>query len=466
MLFAALLATGTKAQTPELALNQQFSLKPPFIRADGSSALEGRWVVSFDAVDFSAQDSSLRSAELGGRFFARSLQSFSLDDSLDLRIEFNFEGKEARGAVQEESVLLLQLTEYLSLIEAIPLGSLLLHGLAIALYQREGAAFLTHRFFAEEVNLRAGEGVLTALFGRRDADNSCEIPNFLAIKGLRLVASADELRVEYQTGGQWLHCFSLPLPRPAALYLDLQILMGTKKEKTFALQSVELWQRPHALDLDSTLLVSHGLVEEIFDKVAHFGARLDAQKGALGRMGETLSEFGKLTARLEAYAHDLSHGTTLFQSAVMAAFAAQRGSSPQDLPRLQRAREGMDRLEESHGRIYARLAEMRRLAQSKNNFRKTTENIEHAVTKLEELQRLSAEPRFAEAMEEINALSGVLASVDVEGVIAQLQGLEATTLRKHTRMGLAAALGMTALVVVAALLLARKITLTEQKMFL
>mgnify|MGYP007064616480 CR=1 FL=1 len=402
----------------------------------------------------------------GQPFFIRSLRPFTFEDSFELRVEFALNTETTAKPSREEGLLLFQLsTQPVSLEKP---ASFLLQGLVVALFQAaDGPATLSHRFFADEVRMSAHG--LAELF--RESEG-CAISAMSAVEGLRVRVDLPEaLRVEHRGGGAWQPCFEVAHPlrylsNPGTLHLSLQTLLPAKGGQVLSLRGIEAWEKPHALDVDAALLVSHGLVEEIFEKVRDTGSRLEKGHEGLRSVSSALSGFATRTARLEVYAHDLSQGTALFQAAVMAAFAAQNALAPADLPQLRRVKEAVDRLEETHGRVFTRLTEIKRLLRVRDSLRKAGEGLARATRKLQELKELSAQPEFARMIEQSSSVVEALGGIDVEGVVAQLREMEVSALEKHTRTGIAAAAVMALMILGGAFFVARRITLAEKRMFL
>lgn len=311
------------------------------------------------------------------------------------------------------------------------------------------------------------------LFGAQANDHQCSVPDFFSLTGIRILAALPaQLDVEYRTSDEWSPCFQIPVPLryfPPGdqTHISLQAVISGGSAKIFALERLVVHEPVHPLDLDATLLVSHELVEEIFDKVAHFGERLNkGEKGGLSELGRAVANLKGEAARLEVYTADLVRGTVQFQASLLASLSMHKTFSLEDVPLMKQIRAVVSRLEDLQGRIYRRLQDVKSSSRARKVLREADDGLQKATKHLEDLQALAGDPRFRNLASESAELIDVLGKLDVDALISQLHQLEGHASQTHVRAGIFVALSAGILVLIFAFLLMRRIQVAEKNLSL
>ena len=278
---------------------------------------------------------------------------------------------------------------------------IVLSGLVIALISHdstddlkanEQTHLLTYRFFPQE--FVATRDYLSHLFERRDSHDGCYIDTMSVPTDIKITLDfedSDTLVLETKRGEDktFAECFSISnvskYVTRAQSFIQMQQTSGKRYTMRTELLGFSVQEKHHRLDVDSSLHVSHDLVEEIFDKIANFGKIFESDKEQLGNVQELQAQLVEKTQLLQIYARDLNRGSKKFQEYMVESLNKHRAINPLSLPKMQVIRSKIERLQTRQAEIFARFNDIKNVISSKNIIKESYRNF----TKMDKILELT-----------------------------------------------------------------------------
>ena len=137
-------------------------------------------------------------------------------------------------------------------------------------------------------------------------------------------------------------------------FFQIQVSTGRKYTMKVDLYDLTVKEKQHRLDIDDSLLVSHDLVEEIFDKVHNFSSKLNADKEGLKGLIELQTNLLEKARYFEIFTKDLYFGTRRFQEHMIENLSKYKTVNPESLPKMNRVKDRIKTLEQKQAKIFER----------------------------------------------------------------------------------------------------------------
>ena len=313
----------------------------------------------------------------------------------------------------------------------------LLNGLVLALISHdsndnlkanEQTHFLTYRFFPQQTT--ASRDYFGHLFERRDKHDGCYLDTMSQVTDFRITIDfedADLLTFEYKKADEtlWNECFTISniskyITR-AQSFVQLQQSTGKRYTMRTEIHGFSVQEKHHRLDIDSSLHVSHDLVEEIFDKIKNFGKIFEEDKENLGTIQELQSQLIEKTQLLQIYARDLNRGSRKFQEYMVESLNKHRMINPATLPKMQVIKGKIDRLQAKQNEIFQRFTSIKDIISSKNIIKESYKNFKKMDKILELTVKEIGSDEFKQFIGKTKSMIHVLKKVDFEGFIDEIR---------------------------------------------
>jgi len=314
---------------------------------------------------------------------------------------------------------------------------IVLSGLVIALISHdstddlkanEQTHLLTYRFFPQE--FVATRDYLSHLFERRDSHDGCYIDTMSVPTDIKITLDfedSDTLVLETKRGEDktFAECFSISnvskYVTRAQSFIQMQQTSGKRYTMRTELLGFSVQEKHHRLDVDSSLHVSHDLVEEIFDKIANFGKIFESDKEQLGNVQELQAQLVEKTQLLQIYARDLNRGSKKFQEYMVESLNKHRAINPLSLPKMQVIRSKIERLQTRQAEIFARFNDIKNVISSKNIIKESYRNF----TKMDKILELTVKEissdEFKAFVGKVRAMIKMLKRVDFDSYLNEIK---------------------------------------------
>lgn len=316
---------------------------------------------------------------------------------------------------------------------------ILLSGLVISLISHDSddnlkvnqqTHFLTYRFFPQQI--KSSRDYFEHLFERRDKHDGCYLDTMSQVTDFRFTIDfeeSDTLILEYKRGDdvEWNECFSISnisryITRTQS-FIQIQQSSGKRYTMRTELYGFNVQEKHHRLDVDSTLHVSHDLVEEIFDKMQNFGKIFEEDKENLGTIQELQSKLLEKSQMLQIYARDLNRGSRKFQEYMVESLNKHRMINPVTLPKMQVIKGKIDRLQARQNEIFQRFANIKNLINSKNIIKESYRNFKKMDKILElTIKEISSE-EFKTFIGKTKSMIQLLKNVNFENYIDDIRNV-------------------------------------------
>lgn len=314
---------------------------------------------------------------------------------------------------------------------------IVLNGLVIALVSHDSSDnlkdneqthFLTYRFFPQE--FVATRDYLGHLVERRDKHDGCYVDTMSQPTDLRMTIDfedSDTLVFEYKRADetQYVECFSISnvskyITRTQS-FIQMQQTTGRRFTLRTEILGFTVQEKHHRLDVDSSLHVSHDLVEEIFDKIQNFGKLFEQDKEHLGTIQELQTQLVEKSQLLQIYARDLNRGSKKFQEYMIESLNKHRAINPLTLPKMQVIRGKIDRLQAKQNEIFQRFNDIKNVITSKNIIKESYKNF----TKMDKILELTVKEissdEFKKFVKKIKAMIQMLKRVDFDTYLEEIK---------------------------------------------
>lgn len=319
---------------------------------------------------------------------------------------------------------------------------IILNGLVIALVSHdsndnlkvnEQTHFLTYRFFPQQIT--TSRDYFDHLFERRDKHDGCYLESMSTTTDLRITVDFEEtdmLTFEHKKSDekQWNECFTISniskYVTRSQSFVQLQQSTGKRFTMRTELYGFSIQEKHHRLDVDTSLHVSHDLVEEIFDKIQNFGKIFEEDKENLANVQELQSKLVEKAQMLQIYSRDLNRGSRKFQEYMVESLNKHRMINPLTLPKMQVIKGKIDRLQAKQNEIFTRFTSIKNLLSSKNIIKESYKNF----TKMDKILELTIKEigsdEFKQFISKTRSLIYMLKKVDFDGFIDQIKGAVST----------------------------------------
>lgn len=431
------------------------------------SALRDRW--SWDGNAFSVKKAGvvLAAGKPGTVGFLYHRYHFYHDDFLELALDLRLEGGAPAGASRAANAFVVQLaplqTRYDSREDP---ASMVFSGLTVMLLGPDpasGAYFATHRYFRKETLLR--QEYLDLLADRRESLAGCELPRLDDVTAMVLqldFEGANRMEVLFEAGGRRFSCFVV---EGQMQYVAARGFYASFKARAalegfgVTLLGVAAREKTHSLDVEEELQVSHGLVGEVFDKLAAFTRRLNADAGALRDIAELQTAALRKTDQLELYARDLFFGTKRFQEFIIETLSEHRVFAPDNLPKMEMIRNKVEQLDARQQEFADLFAALRGLLATKKLLARTQKQLRGVQAQMEDLSRVVGSDEFAALVERSQQMMAPLRNLTFSTMLGSIVNFSPPKARSARLLALNIflAAGTVALLSVFGLLILRKV---------
>lgn len=297
--------------------------------------------------------------------------------------------------------------------------------------------FITYRFFSKSVVLK--RDYFNILFEKREKYDFCEYPSLGSKTDFRIkidYENKNELILEHKekSESEWNTCFKVEQIEKyitkSNIFLQFQQTTGKKYTMSTEIYNLEIREKEHRLDVDKSLVVSHHLMEEIFDKVKNFSEIFENDKDSLTDIVEMQNNLLRKSTMLEVYARDLNLGSKKFQEYMIESLNRHKFVSPQSYPKLIKIKEKIESLEKKQQKIYERFINIKGLLESKKIFKKTYSNFKKIDKLLTKIVREISSKEFKDFTSKTRKLMRVLKKIDFKDFLKNVS----STLKSQHRV--------------------------------
>lgn len=354
-------------------------------------------------------------------------QLLSHDDYLEIEMPIKFALQASPEPNNSTNAFFIQLSPPQVNAEA-DLGSDMtsMFGLVISLFGTNnvgnGTYVVTHRFFAQETLLN--REYFSVLADNRDKLQGCVLPNLSDISRLLLridIENAKEIEVLLEEAGTLKTCLKVPNIHRFFLSkgttLSLKAFSGALNKLRVEVGGLTLREKRHSFDIDDDLEISHALVEEIFEKVATFTDKFNADKDKLASIYELQQDVSAQSSRLELYAIDLFKGTKKFQEFMLETLAYKKVYGIRQMPKLMKIRNKIDELTRVQKAVFDRFMAIQVLLDSKKIIKKSFRKLVRMQEVMLKIKETVADARFDEVIQQSRRMLEIASKGDVREVL-------------------------------------------------
>lgn len=210
------------------------------------------------------------------------------------------------------------------------------------------------------------------------------------------------------------------------MFMQMQVSTGSRFTMKIDLYQLKVLEKKHKLDLDDSLLVSHELVEEIFDKVAHFTDKVGKNTEALRSIQELQSGLVTKTQYLEIFTKDLYLGTRRFQEHMLENLNKYKLVNPESMPKMARIRQSIKTLEAKQSKIFERFMSIKSLLSAKKVFKRTRAYLRRMDTVVGDLSAQITSPEFTGFFKKTTQIIDLLRNMNFKKLIEEVVLLDPT----------------------------------------
>ena len=226
------------------------------------------------------------------------------------------------------------------------------------------------------------------------------------------------------TDDEYKHCFDIEhvnryLPTQG-LFMQMQVSTGSRFTMKVELYQLRVLEKKHKLDVDDSLLVSHELVEEIFDKVAHFTDKIGKNTETLRSIQELQSSLLTKSRYLEIFTKDLYLGTRRFQEHMMENLNKYKLVNPESLPKMSKIRQSIKTLEAKQSKIFERFMTIKSLLSAKKVFKRTRAYLRRMDNVVEDLSAQVTSPEFTGFFKKTSQLIELLKNMNFRKLVEEV----------------------------------------------
>jgi hypothetical protein len=200
----------------------------------------------------------------------------------------------------------------------------------------------------------------------------------------------------------------------------MQVSTGSRFTMKIDLYQIKLLEKKHKLDVEDSLLVSHELVEEIFDKVAHFTDKIGKNTEALRSIQDLQSSLLTKSKYLEIFTKDLYMGTRRFQEHMIENLNKYKLVNPESMPKMAKIRQSIKTLETKQAKIFERFMTIKSLLSAKKVFKKTRSYLRRMDKVVEDLSSQVTSPEFTGFFTKTSQLIELLRNMNFKKLIEEV----------------------------------------------
>ena len=365
------------------------------------------------------------------------------DDFLDLRMKMRFVKKvtktERRDTEDKLNAFMIQFVSRPNsdVVKNKNNNIVTLQGLVISLITHDNAedinpsqqtSFFTFRYFPEQTQV--SRDYLSHLFDRMTKHEGCHFRDLGSLTDLKITIDyeyKDELKFFYKNASEenFYECFTVnnisKYITPTKSFLLLQQTTGMKVTLSTEVHGIKLMEKPHRLDVDQNLHVSHDLVEEIFDKVKSFGQIFEEDRDNMESVANLQSQLMEKSQLLYIYSKDLNRGSRKFQEYMLESLNKHRIINPVNLPKMKAIKSKIDLLQEKQNKIFARFGNIINIIQTKNIIKKTFHNFKKIDKVIAMTIKEISSDEFKQFVGKTKKLMSILKKSDFEDFIGRLE---------------------------------------------
>ena len=406
--FGILLLIGllrTQSDKINVKENTKLSLIGPFT----SKELLNNWIYSEQEVIISPSEIILNSGKADSSSFLALLNPLDRDDYLQIQLKLKVgdlmteEGKTIMDDHKVNGFFIQFSQKSISLVSDFQNSDILtFHGLVIMFIshheENDHGYHTTYRYFDRETEVK--RSYIDILFdelveGKRN-DRGCvshPVDNYLEWQIDLDFEKSKSLKLSLKKSllGDFEECFKIDhiasYINHNANYLSMFTSMGSQYTFELGLTELRFVEKKHRLDVDESLLVSHELAVEIFDKLKTFSKTVNQDKETLMSIHNSYQEVSQKTSLLEVFMRDLFRGTRKFEEHVIESLTRFRVFNPENLPKMMRIKQHLETLQFKQDKVFQRFVSIKGLIAAKKVFHKTRKmlkRIEKGVSKLTE----------------------------------------------------------------------------------
>lgn len=196
-------------------------------------------------------------------------------------------------------------------------------------------------------------------------------------------------------------------------YFSVFAHLGKQSTFSFELRELTISEKHQGLDVESSLMVSHHLTEEIFRKVNDFTTRFVENKDQVKYIFDGYSKAANKAVYLQTLIVDLLKGTHKFEERIIESIINLKGINPMNVPKLRRVELYLQTLTDKQTRLADRFDKAKDFFKLKDVIKK----MRHLLTKFEKsvskILRLVSSPEFDSFFNTVDSLTLMLNKVDL-----------------------------------------------------
>lgn len=287
--------------------------------------------------------------------------------------------------------------------------------------------FITYRFFNRATTLK--REYFNIIFDKREKYDYCEYPSLGKKTNFRITIdyeTKNTLHFQHKetTESEYTTCFKVEQIHKyitkSNIFLQFQQTTGNKFTMSTEIINLTIKEKEHRLDVDKSLVVSHHLMEEIFDKVKNFSEIFEGDKESLVDIVEMQNDLVRKSTLLEVYARDLNLGSRKFQEYMIESLNKHKFVSPQSYPKLLKIKEKIESLEKKQEKIYERFLNIKGLLESKKIFKKTYSNFKKIDIMLKRIIKEISSQEFKDFTKKTKKLIKILKKIDFKDFLNKI----------------------------------------------
>lgn len=440
------------------------------------SAIEENWVVGGNCATFNQDSITLLDGKQKCKGVMWHKYPLQQDDYVEISVQTKFDLKPASTPNNSTNAFLIQLSPLQSSLDTdLEADVINLFGLVVSIVgstnQDKGSYIVSVRYFAQETALSTS--YFSILSDQRDKLEGCVLPNLNDVR--RVIVKLDfekERRLEVLLEDKEFVRPCLSIDNPMRYISNKQTLIYFKAISEdvnllkFDLIGINVDEKEHSLDIESELLISHHLVEEIFEKVSTFTSSLNEEKAKLGTIHDLQRNILNDSNRLELYASDLFKGTRKFQEYMLENLSTHKIMSPENMPKIEKIRNKVDDLKYVQKTIYDRFVAIQAVLNSKKVLKKTYKKLLALQTTMNKIGELVNDPNFEQM---VNDSKKILDTASSDEILSVIKTIEETSDGIDTKTSIWIGSSVTAfgllILVLFGFLIMRKITQVEKTHF-
>jgi uncharacterized protein YjgD (DUF1641 family) len=206
----------------------------------------------------------------------------------------------------------------------------------------------------------------------------------------------------------------------ASNYLTLWTSMGTTYNFPVSIFEMHVFEKKHRLDIDESLMVSHELAEEIFDKLNSFQKSVNKDQQLLTSINESYIELLSRGKAFEIFTRDLFDGTRKFEEHVIENLSKYEVFNSENLPQVTRIQQRLVIVRDKQQKLFERFVAIKALFSAKQIFAKSQKALKELESSFNELNDEISSKKFDSFFSNLDEIMEVLTQSEFENTVKEI----------------------------------------------